>query len=136
MAMAALSPSFSAQDGESVPATVSDVAYSPSNFSRTPASNGSTLVRNSSGGKPSSFAFHSHLCPMAQMLRFAFLGSVMPLSVAATMSQCSNADAQSSRFSGLWRDQSRSLENPHSEQYTPPHHSMASSFSLCAAAVI
>ena len=42
---------------------------------------------------------------MAQTLRFASLGSVMPLSVAATMSQCSKAEANWLRLSGLWRSQ-------------------------------
>src|SRR6266702_334828 len=63
--MPGLSPSLSAQQGESVPAIWSEVAYSPSNFSRTPVSSGSTFVRNSSGGKPPSLAFQSHLCPIA-----------------------------------------------------------------------
>ena len=35
--------------------------YSPSIFSLTPASSGSTLTRKSSGGRPPSFAFQSHL---------------------------------------------------------------------------
>ena len=122
-------PSFSAQNGESVPAICSEVAYSPCNFSRTPLSSGSTFARNSSGGRPPSFAFHSHLCPIAQMLRFTFLGSVMPQRVAATMSQCSKAETNWPRFSGLCRSQCSSFENPHSDEYTPPHHSMTSSFS-------
>ena len=71
--MPAFSPSFSAQCGESVPAIWSEVAYSPSSFSRTPASSGSTLTRNSpAAGRPEP-RFHSHLWPMAQMLRFTFL---------------------------------------------------------------
>src|SRR5437016_8641889 len=118
--MSGLSPSLSAQQGESLPAIWSELRYSPSNFSRTPVSSGSTLIKNSSGGKPPSFAFHSHLCPMAQMLRFTCFASVMPHNVAATMSQCSNAETNSERLAGLWRSQCSSLENPHSEEYTPP----------------
>jgi hypothetical protein len=38
-------------------------------LSRTPASSGSTAVRNSSGGRPPQSGFHIHLWPMAQMLR-------------------------------------------------------------------
>ena len=45
--------------------------------------------------------FHSHLWPIAQTLRLTFLGSVMPQSVAATMSQCSKAETNSRRLSGL-----------------------------------
>src|SRR6266852_2865999 len=117
--MSGFSPSFSAQQGESFPAIWSEVRYSPSNFSRTPASKGSTLVKNSSGGKPPSFAFQSHLCPMAQMLRLTCFTSVTPHSVAATMSQCSNAETNAERLAGLWRSQCSSLENPHSEEYSP-----------------
>ena len=60
--------------------------------------------------------FHSHLCPIAQTLRLTFFGSVMPHSVAATMSQCSKAEANSDLLSGLCRSQCSSLENPHSEE--------------------
>jgi hypothetical protein len=66
---------------------------------------------------------------MAQTLRFAFRGSVIPQSVAATMSQCSKAEANSARFAGLCRNQCKSFENPHSDEYTPPHQSIAWSFS-------
>ena len=134
--MPGLSPSFSAHSGDNFPASWSEVAYSPCSFSRTPANRGSTFTRKSSGGNPPSLAFHSHLWPMAQMLRFTFAGSLMPHRVAATMSQCSIADANSPRFSGLCRSQCSNFEKPHSEEYTPPHHSIASSFSRCAAAVI
>ena len=73
-------------------------------------------MRNSSGGRPPRARFHIHLWPMAQTLRFTFFGSVMPQSVAATMSQCSKAEANCPRLSGLWRSQCSSLENPHSEE--------------------
>src|ERR1039458_2472518 len=78
--------------------------------------NPATFIRKLSGGRPPSCRFHSHLCPMAQTLRFTFLGSVMPQSVAATMSQCSNAETNSVRAAGLWRSQCRSLEKPHSDE--------------------
>jgi hypothetical protein len=51
---------------------------------------------------------------MAQALRFACLGSAMPQSVAATMSQCSKALAKAARFSGLCRRKCSSLAKPHS----------------------
>ena len=76
--------------------------------------------------KAAQLAFHIHLWPIAHVLRFTFFGSVMPHSVAATMSQCSNAETNSSRLSGLCRSQCSSFENPHSDEYTPPHHSTAS----------
>ena len=95
------SPSFSAQRGDNVPAILSEVAYSPSNFARTRASKGSTFTRKLSGGRPPSAGFHIHLCPIAHTLRFTRAGSVMPQSVAATMSQCSNALANCSRLPGL-----------------------------------
>ena len=41
-------------------------------------------------------------------------GSVMPQSVAATMSQCSRAVTKRSRLPGLWRSQCSSLAKPHS----------------------
>src|SRR5213075_975683 len=104
--------------------------------SRPSASRGSTFVRNFSGGYPPSEAFHIHLWPIAQMLRLTFFASVMPHSVAATISQCSNAETNSARFPELCRNQCSSLEKPHSDEYTPPHHSMASNFSRCAASVI
>jgi len=135
MGMLARSPSCSTQCGDNVPASVSEVAYSPSSFSRTPASRGSTFVQDCSGGNPPSEAFHNHLWPIAQMLRFTFFGSLTPQSVSATMSQCSNADANCGRFSGLCRSQRSSFEKPHSDEYTPPYHWMASSPSRCAASV-
>jgi len=49
-----------------------------------------------------------------QTLRFNSLTVLMPLSVAATMSQCSRAVTKCERFSGLWRSQCRSLAKPHS----------------------
>ena len=64
---------------------------------------------------------------MAQMLRGACAGSVMPHSSTATMSQCSSAVTKRSRLSGFRRSQCSSFENPHSEEYVPPHHSIASS---------
>src|SRR5580700_10161414 len=109
-------PSFSAHNGDSLPAILSEVAYSPCSFSLTPANNGSTFTRNSSDGRPPSSGFHSHLCPIAQMLRLAFCGSVIPQRVAAAISQCSNAEANSARFAGLWRNQCNSFEKPHSEE--------------------
>jgi hypothetical protein len=114
----------------------SEVRYSPASFSRTPSSSGSTRERKSCGGSPPQRGFHIHLCPMAQTLRRAFDGSAMPARVAATMSQCSNALAKRARLSGLWRRKCSSLANPHSWEYTPPHHSMASSLSAWACAVI
>ncbi len=74
------------------------------------------MQRSSSLGKPPSCLFHNHLCPIAQMLRLTFFGSVMPQSVAATMSQCSKADSNAERCAGLWRSQCSSFENPHSEE--------------------
>ena len=127
MGIPAGSPNFAAQAEQSWPAIWSEVANSPSSWLRTPRNRGSTLTRKLSGGRPPSCAFHSHLCPMAQTLRFTLPGSMMPHRVAATMSQCSKAETNSDRFSGLWRSQCRSLENPHSDEYTPPHHWMASS---------
>src|SRR5205809_1146793 len=132
----AFNPSLSAHLGASVPANWSEVAYSPFSFSRTPANNGSTLVRNESGGKPPNWKFQSHLCPAAQTLRFTFPGSVMPHSVAATMSQCSKAETSSARLEGLCRSQCKSFEKPHSDEYTPPHQFRASSPSRCAVSVI
>ena len=136
MGMPAFKPSCSAHSADRCPARWSEVAYSPCSFSRTPVSSGSTVTRKSSGGSPPSEAFHIHLWPMAQTLRFPFFASVMPHSVAATMSQCSKAETNSPRFPGLCRSQCSSFEKPHSEEYTPPHHSMASSFSRRAASVI
>ena len=101
--------------GASQPAILSEVAYSPSILARTPASSGSMPARNSSGGRPPSAAFQSHLWPMAQTLRLTRSGFWMPQSVAAIMSQCSKALAKSLRFSGLCRSQWRSLAQPHSE---------------------
>ena len=60
----------------------------------------------------------------------------MPHSTAATMSQCSSAVTSLPRLSGLWRSQCSSFEKPHSEEYTPPHQSMASSFRWRAVSVI
>jgi len=40
------------------------------------------------------------------------------------------------RFSGLWRSQCSSLEKPHSEEYVPPHQSMACQFLAVAVSVI
>ena len=97
----ARSPSFCAHSEDKVPAILSEVAYSPCNFVRTPLSRGSTFARKLSGGRPPSAGFHIHLCPIAQTLRFACAGFLIPQSVAATMSQCSNALANFSRFSGL-----------------------------------
>ncbi len=105
MGIPARKPSFSAHCGERFPAIWSEVAYVPASFSRTPVRSGSTLTRKSSGGRPPREAFQSHLWPMAQMLRLTARGSVMPQSVAATMSQCSNAEAKASRFAGLCRSQ-------------------------------
>src|SRR5271165_7689823 len=122
----ARNPNFSAQYGDSVPVILSEVSYCPASFARTPDSSGSNFTKNSSEGSPPRSACHSHLCPIAQMLRFALLGSVTPHNVAATMSQCSNALANSPRLSGLWRSQWSSFANPHSEEYTPPHHRIAS----------
>ena len=67
----------------------------------TPPSSGSTAARNSSGGKPPQRGFHSHLWPMAQTLRVTPRGSVMPQSVAATMSQCSSAVAKRVALVGI-----------------------------------
>src|SRR5205085_3281696 len=128
--------SCSAQCCESVPAIWSEVEYSPSSFSRMPESRGSTSARNCSGGKPPHLRLQSHLWPMAQILRFTSLGSVMPQRVAATMSQCSRAETSSERLEGLWRSQWRSFENPHSEEYTPPHQLIASNPCRRAACVI
>src|SRR5882672_8533109 len=114
--MPAFNPSCSAHRPDSVPAIWSDVAYSPFNFSRTPTSNGSTEIRNLSGGNPPSCRFHNHLCPMAQTLRLTCFGSVIPHKVAATISQCSNAEANAPLFPGLWRSQCSSFENPHSDE--------------------
>src|SRR5580704_7286077 len=118
----ACNPSFSAQKTESFPAIWSDVTHAPASFSLTPANKGSTLTRNSSEGRPPRSGFHSHLCPIAQTLRFTLPGSVIPQSVAAAMSQCSKAETKSARFDGLWRSQCNNFEKPHSDEYTPPHH--------------
>src|SRR5579872_210027 len=109
-------PSFAAQSDDRPPAIWSDAACSLSNFARMPAKRGSTLARNVSGGSPPRAAFHIHLWPIAQMLRFTFLGSDTPQRVAATISQCSNALAKLSRLSGLYLNQCSSLENPHSDE--------------------
>src|SRR5580704_3427531 len=132
----AFSPSFSAHSAVSVPAIVSLAAYRPFNLSRTPPSSGSTLVKNFSDGNPPSAEFHIHLCPIAQIDRGAFAGSVIPQSTAATMSQCSSAVANFSRLSGLLRSQCSSLEKPHSDEYVPPHQSITSCLSRCAVSVI
>ena len=94
------------------------------------ASSGSTLARNSSGGSPPSAAFHIHLWPMAQTLRFTSLRIGDPAKrggdhVAVFEARWRNL----SRFSGLCRSQCSNLAKPHSEEYTPPHHSIAASFS-------
>jgi hypothetical protein len=73
-------------------------------------------VRKESGGRPPSDAFHIHLWPIAHTLRGARSGSVMPQSVAATMSQCSSAVTNRDRLSGLCRSQWSSFEKPHSEE--------------------
>src|SRR5262249_26767435 len=129
-------PSFSAQTRSRCPASLSLVSYLPFSLSRTPLSNGSTDARNSSGGSPPKELFHIHLCPIAQTERGTVEASVCPQSTAATMSQCSNALTNCERFSGLWRSQCKSFENPHSDEYVPPHHSMTSSFSSCAVLVM
>src|ERR1700733_11178802 len=134
--MPGLRPRSLAHFSESVPAIELEVRYSPPIFSRIPSNNGSTLDKNDCGGRPPHLGFHIHLCPMAQMLRFTFAGSVTPVSVAATMSQCSSAVAKLSRLSGLCRSQCNSLANPHSWEYTPPHHSIPSNPSACAQEVI
>ena len=112
--MPALRPISAAHFSESVPATESEARYSPPIFSRIPSSSGSTLDRNACGGSPPHFGFHIHLSFIAQILRFTFAGSVTPVNVAATMSQCSSAVANRSRFSGLCRSQCSSLAKPHS----------------------
>ena len=91
---------------------LSEVRYSPASFARMPSKSGSTELRNSCDGSPPHFGFHIHLCPMAQALRGASAGDVMPQRVAATISQCSNAEARRSRLSGLWRSQCRSFAKP------------------------
>ncbi len=112
----ARSPSFCAHSGASCPASLSLVAYCPCNFARTPLSSGSTCTKKSSAGRPPSESFHIHLWPIAQIERGASAGSSIPQRTAAIMSQCSNALAKRGRFSGLWRSQCSSLENPHSEE--------------------
>src|SRR2546425_12010683 len=68
------------------------------------------------GREAPSEVFHIHLWPIAQMLRLTFFASVMPQSVAATMSQCSKAEMNFERLAELWRSQWRSLEKPHSDE--------------------
>ena len=53
---------------------------------------------------------------IAHALRFTLPGSVIPQSVAATMSQFSKAEAKRPRFSGLLRSQWSSFEKPHSDE--------------------
>ncbi len=52
------------------------------------------------------------------------------------MSQCSSAVTKLSRLSGLCRSQCSSLAKPHSDEYTPPQHSIAGRFSRCATSVM
>src|ERR1700739_4914419 len=113
---------FFAHSGERCPASLSEVRYSPPSFSRTPSNNGSTFDKNSCGGRPPQRGFQSHLWPMAHTLRFTVCGSFTPQSVAAAISQFSRAVANLPRCSGLCRSQCSSFANPHSEEYTPPHH--------------
>ena len=103
-----------AHSAERWPAMWFEVRQSPASFSRTPSSRGSSVERNCCGGRPSHLGLHIHLWPMAQALRLTSAGEVMPQRVAATMSQCSKAEANCSRLSGLWRSQWRSLAKPHS----------------------
>src|ERR1700691_2120829 len=112
----ARNPSFSAHSGDRCPEILSLVRYSPPILAGIPANTGSTATKNSSGGKPPHLGFHIHLWPMAQTLRLRSLTAAIPLSVAATMSQCSSAVLNNDRFSGLWRSQWSSLEKPHSEE--------------------
>ena len=109
-------PRRSAHAGARCPASVSEVAKCPVILARTPASTGSTPVRKASSGRPPQAGFHIHLWPMAHTLRGTWAGSVMPHSVAATMSQCSSAVTNRLRLSGLCRSQWSSLEKPHSEE--------------------
>src|ERR1700759_625759 len=53
-------PISPAHFSESVPATESDVRYSPPIFSRIPSNRGSTLERNDCEGSPPHFGFHIH----------------------------------------------------------------------------
>ena len=87
--------------GERWPARWSEVRYSPPSFSRMPSKSGSSLERKDCGGRPPHLGFHIHLWPMAQTLRLTLAGSVTPHSVAATMSQCSKAEAKLVAFVGI-----------------------------------
>ncbi len=57
--------------------------------------------RKACGGRPPHLGFHIHLWPMAQALRLTSAGVVMPARVAATMSQCSKAEAKLGAFLGV-----------------------------------
>ena len=121
----AFNPSFSAHSAVSVPAIVAR-CVSPVQFFAHIRQERIDVVRNFSDGNPPSAEFHIHLCPIAQIDRGAFAGSVIPHSTAATMSQCSSALANFSRLSGLFRSQCSSFEKPHSDEYVPPHQSITS----------
>ena len=120
--MPAFRPSFSAQSGGKRSGNLVGRRHFAFQFFPHSRQQRIHFAQERSDGRPPRAGFHSHLWPMAQTLRFTFLGSVMPHSVAATMSQCSNAETNSERFAGLCRSQCSSFEKPHSEEYTPPHH--------------
>ena len=100
--MPALRPSFSAQCGERRPGDLVGSRVFAVEFFANAGEQRIDLGQElfAAAGRRVS-AFHIHLWPMAQTLRFAFRGSVMPQSVAATMSQCSKAETNFARCVGV-----------------------------------
>ena len=100
--MPGLRPMRSAHSGERVPAMcVGGGVGALQLCRRSHRAAGRRRSRKSSGGKPPSDSFHIHLWPIAQTLRVTLAGSLMPQSVAATMSQFSKRGGGLVAFVGI-----------------------------------
>ncbi len=126
--MPARSPSRSAHSGASPPAIwlAGRIHARPSSPARRPAADRPPPENPPAAARPAPRST-STCAPWRRCCAAPPPGRGSPHSVAATMSQCSSAVANRPRLSGLCRSQCSSFANPHSEEYTPPHHSMASS---------
>ncbi len=84
--------------------------------SRRPDSSGSSLVRNSSEGRPPNSRCHMALWPAAQRERRMVSGSVWPVSTAEIQSQCSTQEKAFSRMDSSARKVRKILAQYHSEE--------------------
>ncbi len=120
------SPSFFDHSALRIPAGVSEVQVRRKSRSRSPASRGSSRVRNSCEGRPSNSSCHIALCPAAQRLRFRVSGSVFPVRRAGIQSQCSTQEKAAFRTYSSSRRMWRIFAQNHSEEYIPPSYRVKS----------